>query len=109
MVPRVVLLSLLRTYHDYVRSRGSEYTPPDLAVAFNPEIGNLETESWFPTVQLLIAKKIPSMFTVRLMPSDHAFPLTDDVSSGEQSRRHGGRLQDFGQCGGPPCPWTRGL
>ncbi|KIP02363.1 hypothetical protein PHLGIDRAFT_130769 [Phlebiopsis gigantea 11061_1 CR5-6] len=52
-----------KTYHDYVAAQGPAYIPPDLAIAFNSGVGQQETASWFPTVCLLVGKKVPTVFT----------------------------------------------
>lgn len=54
----------ISVYHDFVASQGSAYIPPDLAIAFNSGCGSEKTQSWLPTVRLLVEKKVTSVFTV---------------------------------------------
>ncbi|KAF9259006.1 hypothetical protein L218DRAFT_963991 [Marasmius fiardii PR-910] len=50
------------TYHEYVKRQGTRYLKPDIAVAFNS--GSSENPaSWKETMELLVKKKIPSVFT----------------------------------------------
>ncbi|KAJ7829224.1 hypothetical protein B0H13DRAFT_2436056, partial [Mycena leptocephala] len=49
------------TYHDFVQKKGPDFEKPDLCVAFNS--GVAQVPMWTETVQLLVAKKIPSLFT----------------------------------------------
>lgn len=60
------LNTLHSTYHEYVEAQGSKFAPPDLAIAFNSGCGSVETQLWEPTLSLLAARKIPSLFTVRV-------------------------------------------
>ncbi|KAG6906835.1 hypothetical protein DXG01_011768 [Tephrocybe rancida] len=52
-----------QTYHEYVKTMGSAYAQPDLAVAFNSGSSQEATTSWKETMSLLVKKKIPSVFT----------------------------------------------
>jgi hypothetical protein len=77
------LIESYSTYHAFVKQQGAGYTPPDIVVAFNSGCGvGLETQSvayrvldtihggsssWRETEKLLIEKKIPTLFTVRLL------------------------------------------
>ena len=48
-------------YHEFAEAHG--YREPDLAIAFNSGVGEEDFESWLPTLQLLIARGIPTCFT----------------------------------------------
>ncbi|KAJ3505204.1 hypothetical protein NMY22_g17664 [Coprinellus aureogranulatus] len=50
-------------YHDFVRESGAAFIIPDLAIAFNSGSSEVETESWQPTIKLLVERRIPSVFT----------------------------------------------
>ena len=53
------------TYHKYCHDRtmSNNHMPPDLVVAFNTGISQEETESWNPTLQLILDLNVPAMFT----------------------------------------------
>ncbi|KAJ6566300.1 hypothetical protein B0H19DRAFT_1137355 [Mycena capillaripes] len=50
-------------YHDFVRSKGSEFQKPDLCIAFNSGASQSSMETWPATFQVLVAREIPSLFT----------------------------------------------
>lgn len=45
--------------------QGSTYTPPDLAVAFNTGASQEYSDSWRETMEVLVDREVPSVFTVR--------------------------------------------
>ncbi|KAJ7064326.1 hypothetical protein C8F01DRAFT_1130998 [Mycena amicta] len=51
------------TYHDYVSAQGSKFEKPDLAIAFNSGASSEGGSKWLPTMELLVEKKIKSVFT----------------------------------------------
>lgn len=57
---------LCRLYHEFVADQGSRFTPPDLAIAFNSRCGQdyEYITAWRYTIELLVSKRIPSVFTV---------------------------------------------
>ncbi|KAF5360216.1 hypothetical protein D9757_010531 [Collybiopsis confluens] len=50
-------------YHDYASERRYKFTKPDLAIAFNSGLSQVEVESWERTIRFLVDEKIPSVFT----------------------------------------------
>ncbi|KAI3609917.1 zinc finger mynd domain-containing protein 17 [Moniliophthora roreri] len=50
------------TYHEYVKKQGSKYNRPDIAIAFNSGIHE-SASSWQETVELLVQKSVPFIFT----------------------------------------------
>ena len=53
-----------RTWHEYVDSQGPKFVAPDLAIAFNGGISEVDKDLWKPTIERLIEMNIPSAFTV---------------------------------------------
>ncbi|KAJ7681930.1 hypothetical protein DFH06DRAFT_1029771 [Mycena polygramma] len=51
------------TYHEYVQKKGSEFEKPDLCIAFNSGASQMPMYNWSPTFRLLVARKIPTLFT----------------------------------------------
>lgn len=58
-----------RTYHDFISTQGPKYVIPDLAVAFNTGASQDDVDSWRETMNVLVDRKVPSVFTVRLPSS----------------------------------------
>ena len=56
-----------------MEKQGSAYTVPDLAIDFNSGCGCADTELWRPTLSALVAKKIPSVFTVSMPLRTHVW------------------------------------
>lgn len=59
---RIQILSS-KLYHDFVHQSGTSFAAPDLAIAFNSGSSEVETDSWKPTMKVLIERKIPTVFT----------------------------------------------
>ncbi|KAJ7101498.1 hypothetical protein B0H15DRAFT_413126 [Mycena belliarum] len=51
------------TYHGYVHNQGPKFAPPDLCIAFNPGAAQESAGTWPATRAVLVARKIPSVFT----------------------------------------------
>lgn len=58
-----------RTYHDFISAQGPKYVVPDLAVAFNTGASQDDVDSWRETMDVLVDREVPSVFTVRLPSS----------------------------------------
>jgi len=50
-------------YHDLVRKLGDKLVLPDLAVAFNSGSSQESVASWRETINLLVKREIPTVFT----------------------------------------------
>ncbi|KAJ7112656.1 hypothetical protein C8R44DRAFT_632024 [Mycena epipterygia] len=59
----VVQQSVQNAYHAFVAASGSKFNIPDLAIAFNSGFSDIGTALWLETARLLIARKIPTVFT----------------------------------------------
>ncbi|KAJ7486995.1 hypothetical protein FB451DRAFT_1026054 [Mycena latifolia] len=57
-----------RNYEDYVRGEGASFEPPDLCVAANAFLTTNDPAQWRRTIKLLIARRIPSVFTAFTRP-----------------------------------------
>ncbi|KAJ6540948.1 hypothetical protein B0H10DRAFT_1970946 [Mycena sp. CBHHK59/15] len=53
-----------KDYEDYVRSEGAAFEPPDLCIATNSFIATNDPARWRSTIKMLVARGIPSVFTV---------------------------------------------
>ncbi|KAJ7349971.1 hypothetical protein DFH08DRAFT_807295 [Mycena albidolilacea] len=51
------------TYHGFVQKKGSDFEKPDLCIAFNSGASQASMHTWPATFQLLVERKIPSLFT----------------------------------------------
>jgi hypothetical protein len=51
---------IVSTYHNFVKKKGSDFERPDLCIAFNSL-----AHPWPDTFQLLVDRRIPTLFTVR--------------------------------------------
>ncbi|KAJ7915690.1 hypothetical protein B0H13DRAFT_1711292 [Mycena leptocephala] len=50
------------TYHSFVERQGRSFDTPDLCIAFNSAAAQ-DCKSWRPTLEVLLQRKIPSIFT----------------------------------------------
>ncbi|KAJ6568521.1 hypothetical protein B0H19DRAFT_1023955 [Mycena capillaripes] len=51
------------TYHELVQNKGGEFETPDLCIAFNSGASQASMHTWPATFQVLVERKIPSLFT----------------------------------------------
>ncbi|KAJ7112526.1 hypothetical protein C8R44DRAFT_882295 [Mycena epipterygia] len=59
----IVHQSIQNASHAFAAASGSKFNTPDLTIAFNSGFFDIATASWLETVRLLIAQKIPTVFT----------------------------------------------
>lgn len=52
-----------QTYHNFAKSQGRNFIKPDLAIAFNSGLSQVDIQLWKPTISFLVKNNIPSIFT----------------------------------------------
>ncbi|KAF7290658.1 MYND-type domain-containing protein [Mycena indigotica] len=67
---RRLRFSILRdaTYHDFAQTSTFSTHTPDLIAGFHTGMGEVDTDSWRTSVSLILAKKIPALFTTYSLP-----------------------------------------